>query len=66
MIELDATDRAILRALVADATASAGEIGRELGLSQPAVWRRMKRLQEGGGWWRAICRILSACCGGGS
>ncbi|TMV70472.1 Lrp/AsnC family transcriptional regulator, partial [Thioclava sp. BHET1] len=40
--------RAILRALVADATASAGEIGRGMGLSQPAVWRRMKRLQEGG------------------
>ncbi|MWD28758.1 AsnC family transcriptional regulator [Aquicoccus sp. SCR17] len=48
MIELDATDRAILRALSHDATASSGALARELGLSQPAAWRRMKRLSEGG------------------
>ena len=34
MTELDETDRAILRALSGDATLSAGEIGRRLGLSQ--------------------------------
>ncbi|MEM8774361.1 MAG: Lrp/AsnC family transcriptional regulator [Pseudomonadota bacterium] len=48
MIELDTTDRAILRALVQDATQSAGAIGRVLGLSQPATWRRIKRLRDVG------------------
>ncbi len=48
MIDLDDTDRAILRALVADATVSAGELGRRLGLSQPAAWRRVQRLTEAG------------------
>ncbi len=48
MIALDDTDRTILRALVADATQSAGAIGRTLGLSQPATWRRIRRLEEAG------------------
>jgi len=42
----DATDFAILKALSADATLSAGALGRDLGLSQPATWRRIKRLQD--------------------
>ena len=48
MIDLDDTDRAILRALAADATLSAGALGRRLGLSQPATWRRVNRLTEAG------------------
>lgn len=48
MIDLDDHDRAILRILTADATVSAGEIGRRLGLSQPSAWRRVKRLEEAG------------------
>jgi DNA-binding Lrp family transcriptional regulator len=48
MIALDDQDRAILRALVADATQSAGAIGRRLGLSQPATWRRIRRLKQAG------------------
>ena len=48
MIDLDDTDRAILRELVADGTLSAGELGRRLGLSQPAAWRRVRRLEEAG------------------
>jgi DNA-binding Lrp family transcriptional regulator len=48
VIDLDATDRAILRALQADATLKASTLGRRLGLSQPATWRRMKRLAEAG------------------
>ncbi|GAB4259555.1 MAG: Lrp/AsnC family transcriptional regulator [Pararhodobacter sp.] len=48
MIDLDDTDRAILRALARDATLSAGALGRMLGLSQPATWRRVKRLTEQG------------------
>ena len=48
MIELDTTDRLILRALIEDATQSASAIGRRLGLSQPAAWRRIRRLHETG------------------
>ncbi|MDA7425910.1 Lrp/AsnC family transcriptional regulator [Thalassococcus lentus] len=48
MIALDETDRALIRALAKDATASAGALGRALGLSQPACWRRIKRLREAG------------------
>lgn len=48
MIALDDLDRAILRALEADAGQSAGALGRALGLSQPACWRRIRRLEEGG------------------
>ncbi|KAF0677388.1 Lrp/AsnC family transcriptional regulator [Profundibacterium mesophilum] len=44
----DETDLAILRALQADATRSTPALGRELGLSQPAVWRRIRRLDEAG------------------
>ncbi|WP_113911035.1 Lrp/AsnC family transcriptional regulator [Roseovarius dicentrarchi] len=48
MIELDDVDRRILRELVADATQSASALGRKLGLSQPATWRRVKRLYDTG------------------
>ncbi|MDR9484586.1 MULTISPECIES: Lrp/AsnC family transcriptional regulator [Sediminimonas] len=48
MIDLDDMDRAILRRLVVDATQGAGAIGRKLGLSQPATWRRIRRLQDAG------------------
>ncbi|MEZ5674568.1 transcriptional regulator, AsnC family [Thalassovita litoralis] len=48
MIDLDDIDRQILRALVQDATLSAGALGRRLNLSQPATWRRIKRLHESG------------------
>jgi DNA-binding Lrp family transcriptional regulator len=48
VIDLDATDRAILRALQQDATLKASELGRRVGLSQPACWRRIKRLTEAG------------------
>jgi Lrp/AsnC family transcriptional regulator, leucine-responsive regulatory protein len=48
MIELDATDRALLRLMAADATLSAGALGRAVGLTQPAAWRRIRRLQDSG------------------
>jgi len=48
VIELDTLDRKILRALIEDATQSATALGRKLGLSQPATWRRVKRLEEAG------------------
>jgi Lrp/AsnC family transcriptional regulator, leucine-responsive regulatory protein len=46
MIDLDDQDRAILRALSEDAGVSAGELGRRFGLSQPAAWRRVRRLED--------------------
>ncbi|MDE4273938.1 Lrp/AsnC family transcriptional regulator [Phaeobacter gallaeciensis] len=46
--DLDDIDFAILRALSRDATRTAGALGRELGLSQPATWRRIRRLQQAG------------------
>jgi len=47
-VNLDDIDRTLLRLLVADASQSASALGRKLNLSQPATWRRVKRLQEGG------------------
>ncbi|MEL6564418.1 MAG: Lrp/AsnC family transcriptional regulator [Pseudomonadota bacterium] len=48
MIEIDDTDRAILRLLAQDAGQGAGAVGRACGLSQPAAWRRIKRLRDAG------------------
>ena len=48
MIALDEIDRALVAALAEDAGASAGALGRRLGLSQPACWRRIRRLREAG------------------
>ena len=44
----DATDLAILRLLSRDATLGAAEVGRALNMTQPATWRRIKRLQDEG------------------
>ncbi|MDO5704414.1 MAG: Lrp/AsnC family transcriptional regulator [Paracoccus sp. (in: a-proteobacteria)] len=44
----DETDLAILRLLARDATQSAADIGRAVGIGQPAAWRRIRRLTEGG------------------
>ncbi len=45
---LDEVDRAILAALARDATQTAAALGGRIGLSQPATWRRIKRLREAG------------------
>lgn len=47
MIDLDDTDRALLRLLAAEAV-NAGEAARRLSLSQPAAWRRIERLRAAG------------------
>lgn len=47
-MELDSVDRGICRALALDAGVSAEELGRRFGLSQPAAWRRVKRLEDAG------------------
>ncbi|WP_298910052.1 Lrp/AsnC family transcriptional regulator [uncultured Aliiroseovarius sp.] len=46
MTEFDEIDLTLLRLLAEDATQSAGALGREVGLSQPAAWRRIKRLTD--------------------
>ena len=48
MIDLDDLDRQLLRALALEGDLSAGELGRRFGLSQPAAWRRVRRLEEAG------------------
>nr|WP_319250351.1 Lrp/AsnC family transcriptional regulator [uncultured Celeribacter sp.] len=48
MIDLDDIDCDLIRRLSEDATQSAGALGRAFGLSQPATWRRIKRLREAG------------------
>ncbi|WP_282602328.1 Lrp/AsnC family transcriptional regulator [Paracoccus sp. PARArs4] len=48
MTALDPTDLAILRLLVEDATRSAAQIGRAVGIGQPAAWRRIRRLEQQG------------------
>ncbi|WP_109312018.1 Lrp/AsnC family transcriptional regulator [Ruegeria sp. AU67] len=48
MTDLDELDRQILCALAQDASLSAGALGRKLGLSQPATWRRIRRLETSG------------------
>jgi DNA-binding Lrp family transcriptional regulator len=47
-VDLDDTDRAILRVLIADGGLNAKEVGAAVGLSQPAAWRRIRRLEEAG------------------
>ena len=48
MIDLDQTDRQILKTLAQDGTVSAQTLGDRFGLSQPAAWRRVKRMQDAG------------------
>ncbi len=48
MSDLDEIDRNLLMALARDATQSAGALGRRFGLSQPATWRRIRRLHKAG------------------
>jgi DNA-binding Lrp family transcriptional regulator len=45
---LDATDRALLRLLQQDSDQSAAALAKNLQMSQPAIWRRIKRLKEEG------------------
>lgn len=48
MTELDATDRAIIATLRKDGGLNAKEVGDAVGLSQPAAYRRIKRLEDEG------------------
>ena len=46
MIDLDDTDRAILRTLQSDGSLNTGAVAKVVGLSQPACWRRIRKLQD--------------------
>ena len=48
MIALDDIDRALIRAMRADSSRSAALLGEQVGLSQPACWRRIDRLMKSG------------------
>ena len=45
-MEFDDLDFAILRSLSLEANRSANSLASELGLSQPATWRRIRRLHD--------------------
>lgn len=47
-IELDSTDRRILRLLQKDASLTTQEIAKQIGLSTTPTWRRINRLQDAG------------------
>ncbi len=47
-VNLDEIDRKLLRELSRDSSQSAGALGRKFGLSQPATWRRIRRMQDDG------------------
>jgi Lrp/AsnC family transcriptional regulator, leucine-responsive regulatory protein len=47
-VELDSKDHAILAALQADGRAPLSELGRRIGLSQPAMSERVRRLEDRG------------------
>ena len=46
-MNLDALDRAILAVVQSDGRLSNAEIAGRIGLSAPACWKRLKRLEEG-------------------
>jgi len=46
--DLDDIDRDLLRMLRQDAEQSASQLGRKVGLSQPATWRRIRALEATG------------------
>jgi Lrp/AsnC family transcriptional regulator len=47
-VELDETDRRILRLLARDATLSLADIAREVGLTQTPCWKRIRRMEQAG------------------
>ena len=48
MIPHDDIDMVLLRLLSENAELSAGALARRLNMSQPAIWRRVRRLEESG------------------
>ena len=48
MIDLDGIDLQLIAALARDARQPASVLGKRFGLSQPATWRRIRRLEQAG------------------
>jgi len=59
MIDLDDLDRAVLRELQKDGGLSAAALAKRIGLSQPATWRRVRRLEDEGVI-KSRCIVLDA------
>ncbi|GAB3290153.1 Lrp/AsnC family transcriptional regulator [Parahaliea aestuarii] len=47
-MQIDATDRRILKLLQRDASLSVAELAEQIGMSQPPCWRRIKKLESSG------------------
>ncbi len=60
---LDALDRKILGALAKDASVSYAELGKDVGLSAPAVHERVKRLRVSGAIQRTMAQLDGAAIG---
>ncbi len=60
---LDDADRALLRLLQADASASYERLGKRLGLSKTAVWNRAQRLARDGYIRRQVALVDAARVG---
>jgi Lrp/AsnC family transcriptional regulator len=65
VVELDEIDRAILAELQEDASRSAQEIGRRVGLSANPCWRRIRRLEQAGVIQRRVAILDAAKLGKG-
>jgi Lrp/AsnC family leucine-responsive transcriptional regulator len=61
--EVDDIDRQLLSALVADARTSWADLGRQVGLSAPAVQERVRKLQRDGALLGSTARIAPAAVG---
>lgn len=60
---LDVMDRKILGAMAQDATRSYADLGKEVGLSAPAVHERVKRLRQTGAIQRTMAQLNGAAIG---
>ncbi|CUJ33043.1 Lrp/AsnC family transcriptional regulator [Cognatishimia activa] len=60
---LDALDRKILGALARDASVSYAELGKDVGLSAPAVHERVKRLRRAGAIEKTMAQLNGAAVG---
>ncbi len=62
-VQLDETDRRILRALQRDATLSQAALAEEVGSSAASCWRRVKALEEAGVLKAAVRLVSPAAIG---
>ena len=63
MLDLDDTDRRILRVLQTDASLSVNELAKRVDLSPSPCWRRVKRLRESGAIRAEVALLEAAALG---